>query len=305
MKRHHALLVAGSLVAALACGSDRQPGVPDEGRALSARATAEPGATAGEPATTADGKFSTIPEDRVDPGGRASAEAFAKRYEEIRAQGSFAPLGDEATEELRAALTVHKQQEAQKQIEARYGKYQSLEYVEALRPNASPESTIYRFRATFTRGRPEIRVIHDARGRVSGFWIKPWRDSLEPQRPQKLPEDQVNTALRDASQGFAADYLEQRKAGRFEVLGNQVTDELRAALTPQLQRESHAAITAEVGDYESMTYVETYRITGEPGTMIFRFRGDFTRGRPEIRVVRDAEGKVSGFWIKPWRDRFD
>ena len=77
-------------------------------------------------------------------------ESFARSYEQSRAQGVFASLGDEATEELRTAFTVPKQKQSQQQIERTFGKFESLEFVEAWRVNASPNSTIYRFRASFT-----------------------------------------------------------------------------------------------------------------------------------------------------------
>jgi hypothetical protein len=301
------LYVSICLTLALAgCGSSSEEGQPGTGGDRPAAASPAKSAAGHErPAAAKGSRYSRVPPDQVDPKRREAAETFASRYEQTRAQGSYAPLGDEATEEVRTGLTVHKQKAAQQQITEQFGEFESLEFVEAWRVNASPESTIYRFRATFTKGRPEIRVVHDARGKVSGFWLKPWRDSLEPPRPRKLAENQVNTVLRDASREFAAHYLERCRAGRFETLGNQVTDELRAALTPEKQAASHAAIAAEVGAYESLTYVETYRVADEPGSTIFRFRGQFTGGEPEVRVVRDADGKVSGLWIKPWRDRLD
>jgi len=302
MMRLSMILPTCSLLA-MACGTEGGTGSPGAGPQ-----PPKAGATAAD-AERPDGKvverFSQIPPELVDPQRRAAAESFATSYEESRAQGSFSPLGADATDELRAALDANAQKATQQRIEAELGKYRALEFVGAWRANASPGSTIYRFRATFTKGRPEIRVVHDAAGKVSGYWIKPWRDSLEPPRPQKLPEDQVNTALRDASREFANDYLERCKAGRFEVLGNQATDELRAALTPELQQRAHADITSLAGEYRSLTYVETYRIEGEPVTTVFRFRGTFSAGRPEVRVVRDAEGKVSGLWIKPWQDSLD
>lgn len=293
-----------ALLGAPGCGSkeiEDEPKPSDDQPA--AESTEKPGP--GRTSAVAGGRFSKIPPEAVDPKRREAAESFARNYEQTRAQGTFAPLGEEATEGVRTGLTVQKQRSAQEHITAEFGEFESLEYVEAWRANASPESTIYRFRATFTKGRPEIRVVHDEHGKVSGFWLKPWRESLEPSRPQKLPENQVNTALRDASREFAASYLERSKAGEFEPLGGQATDELRAGLTPEKQAASHAAITAEVGEYESLEYVATYRIADEPGTTIFRFRGTFTGGRPEIRVVRNADGKVSGLWIKPWKDEIN
>lgn len=304
MKRLRFALLMCSLIGTAACGSQEQespPGAPDQEPA----GAAAPAESWGADQRATGVRYSRIPPDQVDQQLRSAAESFARRYEQTRAQGEFEPLGPEATDELRTALTVREQELAQREIAETYGEFKSLEYAGAWRANASPKSTIYRFRARFTKGRPEIRVVHDAAGKVSGLWLKPWRDSLEPPQPQKLAENQVNTVLRDASGAFASSYLERCRAGRFESLGHEATDELRAALTPDKQRLSHAAIAAELGEFQSLVYVETYRLKDEPGSAIFRFRGNFSRGRPEVRVVRDAEGKVSGLWIKPWQDRLN
>jgi hypothetical protein len=38
--------------------------------------------------------------------------------------------------------------------------------------------------------------------------------------------------------------------------------------------------------------------------VLYRFKGTFSKGGSpaEVRVVYDTDGKLSGFWIKPWKD---
>jgi len=310
MTRLHSVFLLSALIGAAGCGSDETPRQPAAEPGVDRAVAPEPAGKAEEvkrprPVSTRDGRFTRIPPDRIDTERREAAESFARRYEQSRAQGTFAILGDEATEGMRTSLTVQKQKEAQQEIEAAFGTFEALAFAEAWKVNASPGSTIYRFRATFTEGRPEIRVVHDERGRVSGFWIKPWRDSLDPPRPRKLPESQVNQALRDASLEFARSYLERRTAGVFEPLGRQATEEMRTALTPEVQQQTHAELQARFGEFQSLDYVEAYRLESVPGNTVFRFRGTFGKGRPEVRVTRNADGLVSGFWIKPWRQDLD
>ena len=177
MMRLCLIVIVCTTLGAAACGTNSETEQPGAAGDQPAAATAaEPDPAGDRRAATAGKRFSRVPPDQVDPQRREAAESFARSYEQTRAQGSFAPLGDEATEEVRTSLTVKKQEAAQQQITAAFGEFESLEYVEAWRANASPESTIYRFRATFTKGKPEIRVVHDEQGKVSGYWIKPWRD---------------------------------------------------------------------------------------------------------------------------------
>jgi hypothetical protein len=43
------------------------------------------------------------------------------------------------------------------------------------------ESTVYRFKGTYSRTseQPEIRVVFDSQGKISGLWLKPWRDEIQ------------------------------------------------------------------------------------------------------------------------------
>ncbi len=104
---------------------------------------------------------------------------------------------------------------------------------------------------------------------------------------------------------IAINILESWRDGRFEPLGDEATIAMRSALTPEKQKEAYETIKGMFGDFQSMEYVETWVSTNGPFLAIYRFKGRFSRSRarPEIRVVMDSEGKLAGFWIKPWRAR--
>ena len=56
------------------------------------------------------------------------------------------------------------------------------------------------------------------------------------------------------------------------------------------------------GDFKSIAYVETQR-TLPAKFVIYRFKGTFSKSdQTEVRMVYNLEGKIDGFWIKPWRD---
>ena len=88
------------------------------------------------------------------------------------------------------------------------------------------------------------------------------------------------------------------KSGAFEIVSEDYNDDMRKALSPQLQEQIFNQFESSYGHCQGITFVEA--ITGRfgfPQTHIYRFRGSFSRTteEPEIGVVFDSKGKVSGF----------
>ncbi len=124
-------------------------------------------------------------------------------------------------------------------------------------------------------------------------------------RFRKLPESEVDTEMKLVAERIATNILVSQRDGRFEPLGDEATLAMRSALTPEKQKEAYETIKGMFGDFQSMKYVETWVPTDGSLLVIYRFKGRFSesKARPEIRVVMDGEGKLAGFWIKPWRAR--
>jgi hypothetical protein len=95
------------------------------------------------------------------------------------ARDEYPPLGDDATEEMRAGHDAEAQKKADKQLEADIGSFKSLAFHE-LQRTKPPKFDVYRFKATFDKSKDqvEVRVVYDVAGKVTGFWVKPWKDSL-------------------------------------------------------------------------------------------------------------------------------
>ena len=93
--------------------------------------------------------------------------------------------------------------------------------------------------------------------------------------------------------------------GIFKPVGDEFTPEMQKGLSPSLQKQSFEQIKAMFGDFQGMTFVEalTARFLFPKGT-IYRFKGSYseTSEQPEIRVVFDSQGKISGLLLKPWMD---
>jgi len=122
---------------------------------------------------------------------------------------------------------------------------------------------------------------------------------------QTIPPDQVDQSRKEAAERIARRLFSSWKMGIFNALGDEFSPEMQRAFTPRAQRQAYQSLKMLYGDLENLRFVEAVHSRNLPDVVIYRFRGKFTgtRQEPEVRVVMDGEGKVSGFWCKPWRRR--
>jgi hypothetical protein len=124
--------------------------------------------------------FSKLPESDMDPAMKASAESLATRMLTAWRDGQYAPLGEEATAAMRSGLSPERQEQAYEQFKGMFGDFESLEYVETLVPTDGSSLFIFRFKGKFskTEATPEVRIVLDGEQKLSGFWVKPWNNSM-------------------------------------------------------------------------------------------------------------------------------
>ena len=120
----------------------------------------------------------------------------------------------------------------------------------------------------------------------------------------QIPESEVNGDLKAFAQKWVLDLIEKQEAGKFEPLGDEAIPQMREALTPELQKTGHAQKAAMFGAFQSLSYHSTWKVEGVPHT-IFRFKGKHEKEEPEVRVVVDEKGKISGLWFKPWMNQLN
>jgi hypothetical protein len=123
-------------------------------------------------------KFEKMLDANVDQAEKSRAQDFAQKVYQACRTNHFEPLGDEATAEMRTDLSPAKQKQTCGYIQLTFGDYQSMDFVETWTGGRSAH--IYRFKGHFSKatGVQEIRVVLDKTGKVSGFWLKPWLDTL-------------------------------------------------------------------------------------------------------------------------------
>ena len=118
----------------------------------------------------------------------------------------------------------------------------------------------------------------------------------------KIAGDKVDEKQKASAKKFAEEYLLGHAKGKFEPLGDEVVKALKDKLTPENQKKGYEALKGVFGKFESMEFVEAVKITQGAEMIAYRFRGKFAKSKPEIRVVFDKNGKISGFFIKHWKD---
>ena len=121
---------------------------------------------------------------------------------------------------------------------------------------------------------------------------------------QPIPEAKVNKAYKAKAQKAAIDTLTNWRDGKYEPLSDDYTDAMKEASTPARQKAAYQNIKALFGDFKDLKYVEAVASKNLPSLVVYRFKGTFTgtKDQPEIRVVIDSDGKVAGFFIKPWKN---
>ena len=120
--------------------------------------------------------------------------------------------------------------------------------------------------------------------------------------PQTVASAPVQSEQHQLAAQLATQILQAHEQGRFEALGPEATENFRKAFTAEIQRHSYQQLRQLFGTFESLDFVETHSIENQPHLLIHRSRGRYSTASPEVRVVLDQDGKLTGLWIKPWQE---
>lgn len=237
-----------------------------------------------------------------DPSERALAEKVSLRFLKGWQEGRYEPLGDEFDEEMRQKFSPDAQKQGHTAVTATFGDFQSLEFVEMAL--VGPYKA-YRFKGTFTKvpanDRPEVRVVVNDQGKVGGFWCRQWTQDIAGPPTGAGAGDQGDSTQRALAERVAMRFLKGWDAGQYEPLADEFSADMRNKFPPDAQKQGHAATAALYGSFQSLEFVEMVPIDAFKA---YRFRGTFAKAqgdaRPEVRIVIDDQGKVGGFFARPW-----
>ena len=131
--------------------------------------------------------------------------------------------------------------------------------------------------------------------------------SLLAQQPQleKLSEDEVAQENIETAQQLAEDILGSMAEGSYyEFQEGEAIPVLEQQFTEDMQKQQYQMIKSQLGEYASgVEYQEAYaaKQAGQNFT-IYRFKADFSKGKPEVRVVLMPDNKLAGLQVLPWQD---
>lgn len=126
------------------------------------------------------------------------------------------------------------------------------------------------------------------------------------QKYAKVDENKVDKEKVAIAKQFAEAYFSALSKGSTYTFTDNAIEQIAKTLTPEYQKEQYSTLKSQFGEYQSMTYEETWSMTGQVDYTIVRFKSVFDNSKKklEIRVVLNAANKIAGFWIKPWSDMF-
>jgi len=117
---------------------------------------------------------------------------------------------------------------------------------------------------------------------------------------ETIPEPEVKQTQKTAAESWAAHRLTSWAKDEYPLPGDDLSEAMKPGESEARQKESDKKLEPITGDFKSMTYFETVK-SDPPRFVIYRFKGNFTKeDLVEVRMVYNLDGKIDGFWIKPW-----
>ncbi len=119
----------------------------------------------------------------------------------------------------------------------------------------------------------------------------------------KLAADKVNKKHKEAAEKFGKDFFDNCTKGKCKALGDEAIKAVKDGFPVDKQKAAYDGWVKGYGKFKELTYVEAYEIPSKK-LVAFRFKGVFEKDKPEVRIVIDKDGKVAGFFLIPWKDKF-
>jgi hypothetical protein len=95
----------------------------------------------------------------------------------------------------------------------------------------------------------------------------------------------------------------QREGDFYKLNEDEASTRMISGLNESVQKSAYQQIKLLFGDYKDLTFHSKEDITKGETYAIYRFKGEFENGLDvEIRTVINTDGKLAGFFVKPWQE---
>jgi hypothetical protein len=123
---------------------------------------------------------------------------------------------------------------------------------------------------------------------------------------ERIPDARINPQRLAFVTNLSDRILKAQQGGGYYPLSGQEADvAMRSGLNEAVQKQAYSQLSRSFGEYSGLEFDELLIPVDGSFYEIYRFRGQFgTNGTGvEIRAVLNTEGKLAGFYYKPWRNQ--
>ena len=127
-----------------------------------------------------DSKYIRVDDAEINKTNLDFATTISKKMLLAQKEGGFYALTEkEATEKMVAGLNESLQKQSYQQIKSAFGEFQDIRFNQLMKPTDGTLFEIYRFKGKFNPdAEVEVRTVLDANGKLAGFFVKPWKETL-------------------------------------------------------------------------------------------------------------------------------
>ena len=121
---------------------------------------------------------------------------------------------------------------------------------------------------------------------------------------KKNEEDVIkNVDVAAFAERISHNILKAQKEGDFYKFNeDEASARMISGLNESVKKNAYQQIKLSFGDYKGLTFHSKEEIVKEETYTVYRFKGEFESGLDvEIRAVINNNGKLAGFFVKPWQ----
>lgn len=123
---------------------------------------------------------------------------------------------------------------------------------------------------------------------------------------ERIPDARINPERLAFVSDLSDRILKAQQGGGYYPLSAQEADvAMRSGLNEAVQKQAYSQLSRSFGEYGGLIFDELLIPVDGAFYEVYRFRGQFGTNNVgvEIRAVLNAEGKLAGFYYKPWRNQ--
>ncbi len=121
---------------------------------------------------------------------------------------------------------------------------------------------------------------------------------------EKVDQAEINQVRLEFATKLGENILiAQKNGGYYSLTSDEADEKMISGLNENLQKKAYEQIKSAFGEYQGLEFDHVMKPSDGTLYEIYRFRGKFNpEAKAEVRIVLNADGKLAGFFVKPWRD---